>query len=343
MNKKLKNVLILGLFLLVLLVSSLTPLFGRSYQWRKEVNQPTSFGGLLFDEPQNVSNLVVNRSVDDQGTEKLVQYDISFTYAGSPSNVRILGTPARQIYFPEKVVPSKSIVTLKAEFDKVNRSLFEKMELRDLYKKSEDYGFTATSQMRIPLEESVGEYKFRVLEAPRRLVYGKDQLLAESAVFLTNARVDKFTDVSLAKKGSDITPKTLTDSQGGLYANAMELIRTKAVQRVVLARHIASGIAIASIVAVLAIIWIDRKSLLKLNSWILMLLALCFYPLIDVGYHSAAVLTFFPVFGFLAGLAGRMMSKDSLQVTKRDLQQSLGLAILFLVVAILVLLVPRAF
>lgn len=343
MNKKLKNVLILGLFLLVLLVSSLTPLFGRSYQWRKEVNEVASFGGLLFDEPQNVSNLVVNRSVDDQGSEKLIQYDISFTYAGSPSNLRILGTPARQIYFPEKVIPSKSIVTLKAEFDKVNRALFEKMELRDLYKKREDYGFKATSQMRIPLEESVGEYKFRVLEAPRPLVYGKDQLLAESAVFLTNARVDKFTDVSLAKKGSDITPKTLTDSQGGLYANALELIRTKAVQRVVLARHIASGIAIAAVVAILAIIWLDRKSLLKLNSWILMVLALCFYPLIDVGYHSAAVFTFFPVFGFLAGLAGRMMVKDTLQVKKRDLQQSLGLAIIFFVVAILVLLVPRAF
>lgn len=342
MNRKLKNIVLFGIFLALLFLSTLTGFFGTEYAWPAAKNQPTSFDGLIFDEPANVSNLNVVRTVRDENGTSYIKYDIDFSYTGEPSNMRILGIPARQIYFPEGVVAKKSNVTLKGEYDKVNENIFEKLKLKDLYKKRDDYFFKSISEIRVPMREKVKDYSFTVYSRPRTLNYRGNDLLAETAVFLSNARMDKFTDLELTKKDSGITAQTKTDSQSGIYINSLELIRDKAVSRLSIGSNINSILFIASTLVLLVLLWLDKEKLKILYMVLMMVVLATFHPFIDSGVSTAGVLVIYPIYAFIATLLSKLMSRDEIKITKNELKQGVAFTLVFFVITLIVIIIPRA-
>ena len=164
MNKKVKNLILYLVLFLILFAFSFTPLFGTEELWNKKKNEPTPFHGIYFDIPTNVSNLKVIRSADIDDTETEISYDVEFEYQGADSSMRIIGILERQAFFGEGVVPKHSKATLKGEYESINETLFnERLKLKDLYKKTKDYKFKSISEIRVPLTESNGKYKFKTV------------------------------------------------------------------------------------------------------------------------------------------------------------------------------------
>ncbi|MDO5713792.1 MAG: hypothetical protein Q4Q07_05110 [Tissierellia bacterium] len=343
MNRKLKNIVIFGIFLLLLFLSTFSSFFGTEYNWPLASNRSTSFDGLIFDEPANVSNLNVTRSVREEEGNVLIKYDVGFSYTGEPSNMRILGTPVRQIYFPEDVQPRKSNVTLKGEYGKVNENLFTKLKLKDLYTKRDDYGFTTNSELRVPMREAIKDYKFTVYESPRSLVYRGKTKLADTAVFLTNGRIEKFTDAKLAEEKSGISPSTKTDSQSGLYINSLELIHDKAVKNLSLVANINSVLFIGSTLVLLVLLWLDKEKLQPLYMVLMMIILVTFHRFIDSGVSTKAVLLIYPIYAFIAACLSKLMGKDEIWLSKNELKQSIGFTIIFFVLILIIIIIPRAF
>ncbi len=224
MNIRLRNTIIYGIFLLIVFLFTLTPYFGDEVTLPVEKNQARSFDGLIFDEPVNISNLSVKRSVETDKSENLYKYDIHFNYSGDASDLRILSTPVRQIFFPDNVVASRSNATLKGEYDKINRAIIPSLSTADWFAKLTEDKFLATSEIRLPLNEKIGEYDFTVYTKPRELVLQTDKTLAEVGIFITNAKMVKFTeDVHLAD--ANLSPKTTTKEESGIYVNALEIVK----------------------------------------------------------------------------------------------------------------------
>ena len=111
MNERIKKLVVFAIFILVLMLASLTAFFSKSLMWpNAEVNR--EFDGILFNNADGVENLQVSRSLEKGANENLIKYDIKFNYTGEDSTARILGTPNRQIFFDEGVGFSKSKVKL---------------------------------------------------------------------------------------------------------------------------------------------------------------------------------------------------------------------------------------
>ena len=100
MNKRIKKLIIFAIFLLVLMLVSLTAFLSKSLMWPNS-NVEREFDGILFNNSDGVENLQVARSVVNEGSEKLIKYDIKFSYTGEDTTARIMGTPIRQIFFGE--------------------------------------------------------------------------------------------------------------------------------------------------------------------------------------------------------------------------------------------------
>lgn len=339
MNKKLKNVILFGIFILFLFISTFSKQFDSSNLWKDANDSGHGFNGLLFKNPIDVSNLTISRNIEKTSSKNLIKYDIEFEYSGEDSSVRILGTPVRQIFFGNSVEPSHSVVELKGDYDNINAKLFnEKFSLRDYYKKTQDYNFKAISQIRVPLTSEDSTYSFTVYYEPRELLYRGKDLVSESSAFITNAKVDKFSNAQ--KMGDNENP---TFSQGGFYVNAQEIKNNSAISRISIFNNLSYIIFLASTILVFALIWLDNKKLNKLYPIFLMLIILTFYRFLGKGSTTLGILVGYPILGYLGICISKLMNKDTLTLSKQELKQSLAYTIVFFIIILIVLIIPRAF
>ena len=121
MDKKIKNYIIYAVFIVLLFLSTLFKSFSTDVLWPKDQNAKGSFDGIIFSDPQDISGLNVTRTIFKENNKDLVKYDVSFLYEGDFGNLRILGNPVSQIFLPNKMNPVFSDVTLKGEYNKINK------------------------------------------------------------------------------------------------------------------------------------------------------------------------------------------------------------------------------
>ncbi|RVU55250.1 hypothetical protein [Anaerosphaera multitolerans] len=339
MNKKLKNVILFGVFILFLFLSTLSSQFDSSVLWKNVGDSGESFNGLLFKNPLDVSNLTVSRSIESNSSKKLVKYDVEFDYLGDDSSVRILGTPVRQIFFGDAIEPSHSVVTLKGDYDKINNRLFnEKLSLRDYYKKTSNYNLKAISQIRVPLVSSENTYSFTIYYEPRELLYRGKNLVSETDVFITNVTNVKFANTQKMNDGENTFFK-----DDGFYVNAQEIKENKTISRISLLNNLSYIVFAASVVIVLAFVWLDNKRLNKFYPILLMLILITFYRFLGKGSTTLGVLISYPILGYIGITISKLMSKEALVVTKNELKQNLAYTLVFLVVVLVLIIIPRAF
>ena len=343
MNRKLKNMVILVLFLVILFITTFTGAFGHQYEWPQVDKDEGIFHGLIFDTPTNVSNLNVVRSVDKKEKDPMVRYDVQFTYAGENSNMRILGVPNRHVFLPEGVQAHRSNVTLKGEYDKINQNLFDKLSTKDLLEKEGVSSLRAISELRVPLTAQVTDYAFTIYEKPIQLYSRNYDKLADLSVFITNARMDRFTDSSVAKKGDALKVNTKSDSQAGTYVNHLERIEEGKLNKISLRKNIFTILFIVSLLGSLVLIWLDKEKLFYAVMILMMIMIPSFYPLMDTGVSTLAMLLLYPLLAFIAAVATKVMHYDQVKVSVNDLKQSLAFTIIFFILNMLIFILPRAF
>lgn len=343
MNRKFKNLLLLGIFLVIMFATTFTGAFGHKYEWPQMDKEDAMFHGLIFDEPSNVSNLMVTRSIENDPHSPMVRYDVEFTYEGNNSNMRLLGVPIRHVFFPKGVDVHRSNATLKGEYDKLNQHLFEKLKTRDLLNKQGISSLKASSQIRIPLTNEVSEYAFSVYEEPLPMYSRNYEKLADLSVFVTNARMDRFTDNNLVNKGSKVKAQTKSDIQAGFYENYLERIHEKKINSIALRKNIFTAVFIVSLLAALVLIVLDKDKLFTLAMVLMMLMIPSFYPVMDVGVSTQAMLLLYPVLAFVAAVFTKLMAYDRIKIGTKDLKQSLGFTIIFFIANVLLFILPRAF
>lgn len=339
MNKKIKNIILYGLLLVVLIGFSFTPLFGVDLLWKPENNKSVPYNGIYFDVPTNISNLKVVRSQKASSDGNLVSYDVEFEYAGTDSSMRVIGLLAEQSFFGDSVVPRHSNATLKGEYENINNKLFtETLAQRELYKKVPEYKFTSTSQIRVPLSESVKNYKFKLTYKPRYLTYSEENVLGNMSAFLTNARVDSFTDTEYTDHH-----ETQSFVEAGMYVNTLEMYNSAKISNINMFKNLNNVIFILSVILMLAIIWLDKMPNEYFAIGIMMVTSLTFYRFLDTGVSTKAALFAFPVIGFIIVLLGRFMKRDKFKVNRYDFPQGLAGAILLTVLAVFVYVIPKTF
>ena len=337
MSKKLKNLILFGIFILILFASTLTKQFSSDILWNSEQNTPAQFQGLLFKDPTEISNLKISRSLLTESNEDLIKYDIEFTHSGEESSFRILGTPVRQVFFGEDVYLKHSSTNLNGDYDKVNNKLFsEKLSLKDTHKKLKDYEFKAKSEIRVPLKSEEDTYSFSVIYKPRELFYKNKVLLSKTSVFLTNAKVDKFTN---EKKINDGEEQTFSES--GFYVNTQEINTKSVLSKISLTNTLCAIIFLLSTLVILLSIWLDKSSIKKLMVIPLMLMVVTFYRFVGYGSTTFGVLVVMTLLAYIASVISKLMVKDNLIISKKELKQSLAYAIGFFVVVLIVLIIPR--
>ncbi len=337
MSERIKKYIIFAIFIIVLFLSSLTQFFSKDLLWPDD-GKDRYFSGIIFQNPTNVEDLVVSRSVENQNNEDLIKYTISFTYTGEDSTARIMGVPARHIFFEEGILPYYSIANLKGDYEKVNNTLFNaKFRLRDFYNKSKDNFYKPYSVMRIPLEEKIGDYSFTVYYKPENLLFSGRRVVEKTSVFITNARMSDFKE---STKTTDSIKEAFNDS--GYYVNKLEMINSSFVSRINILNTLATVVFLVLCLFVVVMIWFNR------NNYILYVVPMfimisTFYRFIDKGSSNLGIIIIYPILGFIGALAGKLISKDVVMVDKKDLKQSLGLALMYLCFCIIVFIVPRAF
>lgn len=339
MNKKIKNFIIYGIFFLIIAGCTLTPWFGAEFLWMPENNKTVPFSGIYFNTPTNINNLKIRRSENNSNGSNLISYDVEFEYIGNDSSMRIIGKLAEQAFFGDSVVPRHSKATLKGEYDAINNVLFdERLNYGDLYKKIENYKFTSTSEIRVPLSESVKDYKFRISYEPKELIYSKNNKLATLTVFLTNARVDNFTDSEHINQS-----EVQSFNESGMYVNVLELYNEGKINSINFWRNVNNVIFILSIILILGLIWLERTSNPYILIPIMMASALTFYRFFEIGITTMGVLIVLPVVGIITVISGRLMARNNISFNKYDFSQSLGGAVLLLVLGIIVYVLPKTF
>lgn len=340
MNIRLRNTIIYGIFLLIVFLFSMTHYFGDEVTFPVEKNQARSFDGLIFDEPVNITNLTVKRSVEADQNENLYKYDIHFNYTGDPSDLRILNTPVRQIFFPEDVMASRSNATLKGEYDKVNQAIIPSLSTTEWFTKLNDSKFLAKSEIRVPLNETTNEYDFTIYTKPRELVLQNDKYLAEVGIFISNAKMGKFTDdIQLIDK--DLSPKTTTKEESGIYINALEIVNDSVAKSLNRNHNVGMGLFIISVIMVLATIWINRPQLMPLRIVGMFLTILSFAPFLNKGVSNMAAIIILPVLTFIGYVLTKLFGRRRFVIKANDLKQALGISLIFLLVSVLVFIVPR--
>ncbi|MDO5036955.1 MAG: hypothetical protein Q4E37_01505 [Tissierellia bacterium] len=341
MDIKIRNIIIFGIFLVILLGLNFTGAFGQGLLYSQEKNEATAFDGLVFDQPANVKDLRITRGTEGDKRGHVIKYDVSFSYEGGPSDLRILNSPVRTIFFQEGVQPSLSKATLKGDYEEINRSLQENLKLADHYKKLDSFGFLAQSQIRLPLKEEVGDYTFTVYTKPRDFIYGRDKRLAEIAVFLTNARVEKFTDDLGLDKASGLEAASKTEKIAGSYVNSLELMDKASLSKISTWTKIARVLFIGGLILVLATIWLNQVKLRGLTSLGFGLVLLTLYPAIGSGVSSLGSMVIMPIMAFIGHLMVRLFPRKKLALEGKDFKQALALGLVFFFVATFVYIVPR--
>ena len=340
MNKRIKKLVIFAIFLLVLMLFSLTAFFSKSLMWPNS-NVEREFDGILFNNSDGVENLQVARSVVKEGSEKLIKYDIKFSYAGEDSTARIMGTPNRQIFFGEGVNFSKSKVKLKGDFDKINKSLFEeklKLKVKDFYNKTENKDFKAVSEVKLDLSEKVGEYAFEVYYNPNPLYFSGGQKVEDAPIFVTNAKVENWTETT---KSTGSVKEANTNT--GYYINKLELIDQGLINKISLINTISTIAFLVLTLVVIALIWLGKGSFpIYLGALFIMIPA--FYRFMDKGTSNLGVLIIYPILGCLASIAARFLAEDE-DVTfgTKEMKQSLAFLLMYFVASLVLFMIPRVF
>lgn len=340
MNKKVKNTILYAILFVILFISTFSKMFDVANIWEPDKNVGSSFNGIYFEKPSYVSNMKVVRSlVNENGVDKLF-YDIEFVYSGQDSNMRIIGDVSEQAFFGDGVVPKHSNVTLKDQYDDINTELFnDRLVLKDYYKKTPDYNFKSSSSIRVPLNEEVNTYKFRLTYTPRYLVH-EDDVIAKTGVFLTNARVDQFTHNKDAKSTDELNQQSF--SNAGMTANVVEAYDSGAVSKIETVRKINNVIFTISVLAMLALIWLSKKTNEFAAIGLMFVTILTFYKFFGVGVAAVATYTALPLIAFIAVLIGKQMPKKDFKFNKYDFSQALVGAVLFCILSIIVFVLPGA-
>lgn len=339
MSKKLKNLILFGIFIVILFLSTVSSAFDTDVLWSNgEENR--KFGGLLFKNPVEISDLVVSRTIEEENNKNLVRYDVNFKFSGTESSLRILGLPAKQVFLNNGIVPRHSVVKLKGDYDKINEQLFEnKLKHSELYKKVKDFNYNASSEIRVPLNGEVEEYSFSIYYKPDELVYNDKHVVAENTVFITNARVNKFVNAS-----KDIEGDNPTFSQSGFYVNAQEIINGGTISRISLLNNVDSVVFVVAIIGVLILIWLENKKFEKFYSLLYLIILFTFYRFLGLGSSAIGVLVIYPILGYIACLFAKLMTKEGYKgIKKKEYKQCLGIDILFYVISIIIVLIPRVF
>lgn len=339
MNKKIKNFILYGIFLLIGLGCILTPWFGKDFLWIPENNKVVPFGGIYFDMPTNINNLKIRRSENVGSGFDLISYDVEFEYIGNDSSMRVIGKLGEHAFFGDSVVPRHSKATLKGEYETINNVLFdERLNYGELYKKLDDYKFVSTSEIRVPLSESIKDYKFRISYEPKKLIYSENKKLAKLTVFLTNTRVENFTDSEYINQS-----EVQSFNESGMYVNVLELYDEKTINSMDFWNNVNNVIFILSIIVVLALIWLEKTYNPYIIILLLMINSLTGYRFFEVGIATRGVIFIFPILGIIATITGRMMARDRIAFNKFDFSQSLGGAILLLIIGVFLYVVPKTF
>ena len=340
MNKRIKKLIIFAIFLLVLMLASLTAFFSKSLMWPNS-NVEREFDGILFNNSDGVENLQVARSVVNDGREKLIKYDIKFSYTGEDSSARIMGTPNRQIFFGEGVNFGKSKVNLKGDFDKINKSLFEeklKLKVKDFYNKTDNKEFKAVSQVKVDLTEKVGEYAFEVYYNPNPLYFSGGQKVEDASIFVTNAKVENWTETT---KSTNSVKEAYTNS--GYYINKLELIDQALINKISLINTISTVVFLVLTLGIIALIWLDKGSFpIYLGALFIMIPA--FYRFMDKGTSNLGVLIAYPILGCLASIAARFLAADEdLTFGTKEMKQSVAFLLMYFVISVVLFIIPRVF
>lgn len=336
MNNKVRNLILFGILMVVVLGFTLTPLFGKELLWRPENNQTVPFSGIHFDTPTNVSNLKIRRSEKDGLVSDLISYDVEFEYRGADSSMRIIGKLGEQSFFGETITPRHSKATLKGEYDKINDILFnERLNYRDLYKNLDQYKFDSTSEIRVPLSESIKDYKFTISYEPKTLTYSLDNEIAKTSVFLTNARVDNFTDGEYVNKS-----ETQSFNESGMYVNVIEVFDEGTINKMNFWNNVNNVVFILSVIVVLGLIWFEKAKSPYFVIVAMLISVLTVYRFLEIGVSPLATVTAFPLMGILTVVIGRLMSRNNIVFNKYDFTQSIVGALILLVFGLLLYVLP---
>lgn len=337
MSRKLKNVILFGIFIVILFLSTLTRQFSTDILWKQDENSAKEFQGILFQNPSDVTNFRVSRSSVDGYDGNLIKYNVEFSYIGDGSSFRVLGTPVRQIFFEAPIEAKYSVANLKGDYDKISNMLFnEKLSLK-LPLDPKETKLQAKSEIRVKLDSEVENYNFSLYYTPMDIKYRQKDIVSRTSVFLTNAKVDKFTNL---QKVTDAQNVSFSDS--GFTVNAEEFKDNSKLSGISILNNLSRIIFIVSTLLVLALIWIDKKNVLSINILLTMLMTLTFYRLLDMGATSIGALVIMPIIGYIATCISRLMSKDTLKLTSKELKQNLAYTIVFFIVILIVVIIPRA-
>lgn len=337
MNRKLKNVILFGIFIVILFLSTLTRQFSNDILWKQDKNSTKEFQGIVFQNPSDITNLRVSR-IPVEGTDgKLIKYDVEFSYTGDGSSFRILGTPVRQIFFDSKVDAKHSVANLKGDYDKVSNTLFnDKLSLK-LPISTEDAKLNAKTEIRGTLDSEVETYNFSLYYNPMEFKYRQEDVISKLSVFITNAKIEKFTNSQNASEAQNIT-----FAESGFNVNAQEFKDNSKLTEISIINNLSKIVFIVSAILILALIWLDKKNLSPIFVLLMMLMVLTFYRFLDMGTTALGALIIMPILGYVSACIARLMSKDTLKVTGKELKQNLAYTIIFFVVILVVLIIPRA-
>ena len=340
MQKQMKNGIIFVVFLLLCFLLTLTPLVSeQSLFLTKDLNR-SDFDGLIFDEPANIDHLQITRRLE--GSDPILyRYDVKFHYEGSPSNLRILGKVAEPVFFPEGTSPSKSKVVLKGEYEKINSAVKESLQLNKILEKL-GYKLQPASELRVPLDENTEDYVFSVITKPATVAVRSGRTLADVGVFITNGKMDKFTD-ALDVKDKGVKPQITTKTQSGTYINSLELIDSGVQSRLTLLRSISVIICAASALCGLLIIFTNRKKLLPGIYGAMMLFLLALPKAMLKSPNNWATFVAFPLFAFGGYILFKLMQRPNFQVKSVDFRQGVGMAILIFVISTYLFAVTKGF
>ncbi len=340
MNNKVKNGIIFLVFLVLLFASNFLNLFSKNVLWPEKYNFSTPFHGLVFKDPSDISGLTVERSIEKEKSGNLIVYKINFEYDSTGSSFRILGSPVRQVYFPDGIIPVKSNATLKGDYSKINDALFtDELKYRDLYKNATEYEFLPESSIMVPLTPERTEYEFTLVYAPKELVYGRGMALADTSVFITNARTEKVNNIT----GKEIKAGYKTFNQSGFYVTPLEITLNNQISTLSILNNIATIVFIASAIVLVLMIWIDRYKLEYVYVILMYLMILTFHRFLGYGIKTLGLIIVLPIIAYISSLLAKLMTRERFKVTTKDFRQSIAYTLAFLLVVVVVYIIPRAF
>ncbi len=340
MQKQLKNGILFVVFLLLCFLLTFTPLMMDKVDLSSEEEKNAAFDGLIFDDPTRIDNLQVTRRIE-KGPKILYRYDVKFQYQGKDTSVRLLGVPVRNVYLPKGANGSKSKVKLKGEYDKINGAVYDNLQMNTVLGK-EKLTFQPASEMRIPLSEEVEDYAFTVVTDPATVVSYTGRTMADIGVFLTNGKVDKFSD-ALGIEDKGLRPETSTKTQSGVYINTLELMDQGVMGRAHAVKTVATVLTILSVVAGLVILLLDRRKLYPVVYGAMVLFAFAAPALRLKAPTNTGIFIAMPVAAFVAYLLFKLMTRSSLKLKALDFRQALGMALIVFVLATYIFAVPKGF